>query len=72
MRGSGRRSGRASVLCLAALVAALPVFATGPEEGSPAGPARFAERSSELGIDFRHRNYGTGEKYMPENMGAGA
>ena len=53
MRGSGRRSGRASVLCLATLVAASPLFATDAEEASLPEPVRFAERSSELGIDFR-------------------
>ena len=32
---------------------------------------RFAERAAELGIDFRYRHFGTGEKFMPENMGPG-
>ncbi len=38
-----------------------------------AGPAspRFAERSAALGIRFSHRHFGTGEKYMPENMAPG-
>ncbi len=39
----------------------------------PAGAAdlRFREVAAELGVRFEHRHYGTGEKYMPENMGAG-
>ncbi len=50
---------------LAALVAAwaaTPVEAEGPW---------FREAALELGIAFEHRHFGTGEKYMPENMGAG-
>ncbi len=31
----------------------------------------FVERAEELGIDFRHRHFGTGEKWMVENMGSG-
>ena len=33
--------------------------------------ARFVESSGELGLRFEHRHFGTGEKYMPENMGSG-
>jgi hypothetical protein len=32
---------------------------------------RFVEKAQELGIDFVHRHFGTGEKYMPENMAPG-
>lgn len=32
---------------------------------------RFVDRTEALGIDFEHHHFGTGEKYMPENMGAG-
>jgi hypothetical protein len=32
---------------------------------------RFAERAAALGIDFRYRHFGSGEKYMPENMSPG-
>jgi len=32
---------------------------------------RFQERSAELGIEFVHQHFGTGEKYMPENMAPG-
>jgi hypothetical protein len=46
------------------LAAALP----GP---SAAVELRFREVSAELGVRFEHRHFGTGEKYMPENMGAG-
>ncbi len=35
------------------------------------GQAAFREVSAELGIEFAHRHFGTGQKYMPENMGAG-
>ena len=31
----------------------------------------FHERSRELGIDFVYEHFGTGEKYMPENMSPG-
>lgn len=31
----------------------------------------FSDVTTELGVDFRHRHFGTGAKYMPENMGAG-
>ncbi len=33
--------------------------------------ARWSERTAELGIAFRHRHFGSGEKYMPENMAPG-
>jgi len=32
---------------------------------------RFEEAAGDLGVDFVHRHFGTGEKYMPENMGSG-
>ena len=32
---------------------------------------RFAERAAELGINFAYRHFGTGEKFMPENMSPG-
>jgi hypothetical protein len=38
-----------------------------PEDDDP----RFHERSRELGIDFVYEHFGTGEKYMPENMAPG-
>jgi hypothetical protein len=31
----------------------------------------FREVAAELGLVFEHRHFGTGEKYMPENMGPG-
>ncbi len=31
----------------------------------------FQERAEELGVVFRYRNFATGKKLMPENMGAG-
>jgi hypothetical protein len=36
-----------------------------------AAELRFREVAAELGIRFEHRHFGTGEKYMPENMGSG-
>ncbi len=39
-------------------------------QGDVAAP-RFVDSATELGIDFTHRHFGTGEKYMPENMGPG-
>ncbi len=43
----------------------------GSQTLAAADPPRFSEVAASLGIDFDHRHYGTGEKYMPENMGAG-
>ncbi|MEM6794161.1 MAG: CRTAC1 family protein [Acidobacteriota bacterium] len=44
------------------------------EAASPAAapPALFEDRTATLGVDFDHRIFATGEKYMPENMGGGA
>jgi hypothetical protein len=55
-------------------VTALVVFATfSPETevGAEAPEPRFTEVSRELGVDFTHRHFGTGEKFMPENMSPG-
>ncbi len=41
------------------------------EKPAQSKPAAFAQAPENLGIDFRHRHFGTGEKYMPENMGPG-
>ena len=43
------------------------LFAAGPD----AQQSRFTESAAALGIDFVHRHFGTGEKYMPENMAPG-
>ncbi len=49
-----------------------PLLATLLACPAAAAPApRFVECAGELGIDFVHRHFGTGEKYMPENMGPG-
>jgi hypothetical protein len=32
---------------------------------------RFTERAAALGVEFAYRHFGTGEKYMPENMSPG-
>lgn len=51
------------------LVAALflsPSVAPAADDGP-----RYVDRSAALGVDFVHRHFGTGEKYMPENMGPG-
>ena len=52
------------MVTLLAGVSVDPVQATEPR-------SRFIEISSRLGIEFRHRHFGTGEKYMPENMSPG-
>jgi hypothetical protein len=59
-----RRSGR-----LAATIGAIGLVALAPLVAQTEG--RFQERSAELGIEFVHRHFGTGEKYMPENMAPG-
>jgi hypothetical protein len=53
-------------LLIAFLIAVSPDAAQGAET-----KGRFVESAAELGIDFTHRHFGTGEKYMPENMGPG-
>src|SRR6185503_11719289 len=52
---------------------AIAIGATSLALAVPAGAAelRFREVAAELGVRFEHRHFGTGEKYMPENMGAG-
>ena len=39
--------------------------------GASAFASGFEERTGQLGIDFEHRHFGSGEKYMPENMAPG-
>ncbi len=51
--------------------ALLVVVATTLPALSQAAVPRFVERSARLGVDFVHRHFGRGEKYMPENMGSG-
>jgi len=46
-------------------------FAVGISVTPLAAESQFVERSAQLGVDFVHRHFGTGEKRMPENMGAG-
>jgi hypothetical protein len=53
-------------LLIGLLVAVSPTAGQGADTKS-----RFVESAAELGIDFTHRHFGTGEKYMPENMGPG-
>jgi hypothetical protein len=52
----------AGLVLVAASISASPALAA---------ELRFRDVSAELGVRFEHRHYGTGEKYMPENMGAG-
>jgi hypothetical protein len=60
-------SSRRVWLLLNSLILCLGPAATGGSELA----ARFIEVSDSLGIDFTHRHFGTGEKYMPENMSPG-
>ena len=52
-------------------------FAAAQDNGKASGgstktrSAVFTQAQNNLGIDFRHRHFGTGEKFMPENMGPG-
>ncbi len=67
---------RALVAAALATALAAPGFTQLSAAQLPAGPGpspeiRFDEVSTALGVDFRHRHFGTGEKYMAENMGAG-
>ena len=50
-----------------------PLLAAAAEDAGPADHSahRFIESSVRLGIEFTHRHFGTGEKYMPENMAPG-
>ncbi len=71
----GERSGLAAPLALLLLLAPLSRGTTPAALASEPGPApappRFAERSAALGVEFSHRHFGAGEKYMPENMAPG-
>ena len=60
---TGRAWARAPGLACLMLTAA-------PGVGGAEEP-RFEERAAELGIEFAYRHFGTGEKYMPENMSPG-
>ena len=51
------------------VVAALASAAGAADEGG--GRPVFVDRADALGVDFRHHHFGTGQKYMPENMGPG-
>ena len=55
-------------LCVMSLCAVSVCAASEPAK--PAKPV-FSQQTKALGVDFNHRNFGTGEKYMPENMGPG-
>ncbi len=66
--GSERRRARQCGLLLG-LAIVCPGGARAEVDSPPA--ARFEESATELGIDFRHRHFGSGEKYMPENMAPG-
>lgn len=56
--------------CLLAVLSLPPQDASAQTAPRPAAPA-FRDVTTSLGVDFRHRHFGTGEKYMPENMGSG-
>lgn len=44
-----------------------------PSKASPPGDTPcWSDISADVGLEFQHRHFGHGEKYMPENMGAGA
>ena len=73
---------RGLVLCLLASTAqdtslaraqprSQPQYQPQSQPQSTAQSPRFVERSVALGVDFVHQPFGTGEKFMPENMGAG-
>ena len=64
---------RSSVVkSLLTLVLLLFVLGTGSGTAQETSPAtRFQEVSAAIGIEFRHQHFGTGEKYMPENMSPG-
>ena len=63
-----RITSRSRYLCvlLFVLLGVQPLF-TRPLLAQPL----FTERTAELGVGFVHRHFGTGEKYMPENMAPG-
>lgn len=73
---------RAALWCLGWIVWTVAVpSGVHSQESSPAQasietapqPAALAYRdvTSSLGVDFRHRHFGSGDKLMPENMGSG-
>jgi len=65
------RRPRSILSVLACLSCALLVAASAAADQGGTHAPRFVESSAELGIDFTHRHFGTGEKYMPENMAPG-
>src|SRR5688572_7465447 len=75
-----RREAAAAFSALAAVSLALPGCrlsppSRGPQEdpaacGTVAG-VRFTDATASAGIRFRHTHGGSGQKYLPETMGAG-
>jgi enediyne biosynthesis protein E4 len=61
--GAGWASGRRAIL--------VGLLAAAWARPARAAELRFRQVAAELGVRFEHRHFGTGEKYMPENMGAG-
>ena len=76
-RASTNRSGklsRAAAMAWLAIVACHDDRPPAPSEraAEEAAVFAFADATESAGIAFRHRHYGTGERYMPESMGFGA
>ena len=70
MSAETRSSGARAAALPALGTLALGFLATVAQPRLDAEPL-FADRTPGSGVDFVHRHYGTGEKYMPENMGPG-
>src|SRR5688500_3683157 len=65
---------KAFLAAAVAVVAALSLGSCAPAKSSAARPGpvvRFREVAAESGVDFRHVNGASPQKYFPETMGAG-
>ena len=65
---------RAALLTLkviAGLLVAAHSVAQDPVTKAPSRVATFTDVTTDSGLSFTHRHFGTGNKYMPENMGSG-
>ncbi len=72
------RPGRAGLIAILALGPIFGLETTAAEAPPPSADlatpldhAAFVDQTARSGVRFHHRHFGTGEKYMPENMGPG-
>jgi hypothetical protein len=71
MAGRGRLTGSRPFSCLPAMVLLLLSARMTPASQDGVAP-RFVNEAVSRGLDFRHENGASPEKYMPETMGSGS